>query len=83
MVPNLPRRAARSASALSLTLHELAVNAVKYGALSTETGKVEVVWRRSPEGGFALEWLETGGPPRQRPDQARLWRHLGRGRGRP
>ncbi|HQR91611.1 MAG TPA: HWE histidine kinase domain-containing protein, partial [Caulobacter sp.] len=57
----------RAASALSLTLHELAVNAVKYGALSSENGKVEVVWRRSPEGGFALEWLETGGPPATEP----------------
>jgi PAS domain S-box-containing protein len=53
----------RAAAALSLALHELAVNAVRYGSLSTETGKVEVVWRRTPEGGFALEWLETGGPP--------------------
>jgi two-component sensor histidine kinase/PAS domain-containing protein len=57
----------RAASALSLTLHELAVNAVKYGALSTEAGKVEVVWRRSPDGGFALEWLESGGPPANAP----------------
>lgn len=57
----------RAASALSLTLHELAVNAVKYGALSTEGGKVEVVWRRAPNGGFALEWLETGGPPANAP----------------
>ena len=57
----------RAASALSLTLHELAVNAVKYGALSSENGRVEVVWRRSPEGGFALEWLETGGPPATEP----------------
>jgi PAS domain S-box-containing protein len=57
----------RAASALSLTLHELAVNAVKYGSLSVETGKVEVVWRRSPNGGFALEWLETGGPPASPP----------------
>ena len=52
----------RAAAALSLALHELAVNAVKYGALSVETGRVEVVWRRAPEGGFSLEWLETGGP---------------------
>lgn len=52
----------RAAAALSLALHELAVNAVRYGSLSTENGKVEVVWRRTPEGGFALEWLETGGP---------------------
>jgi len=57
----------RAASALSLTLHELAVNAVKYGALSSENGKVEVVWRRSPDGGFALEWLESGGPPATEP----------------
>lgn len=52
----------RAAAALSLALHELAVNAVKYGALSVEAGRVEVVWRRAPEGGFSLEWLETGGP---------------------
>lgn len=57
----------RAASALSLALHELAVNAVRYGSLSTENGKVEVVWRRTPEGGFALEWLETGGPPANAP----------------
>lgn len=57
----------RAASALSLALHELAVNAMRYGSLSTETGKVEVVWRRTPEGGFALEWLETGGPPATAP----------------
>ena len=57
----------RAASALSLALHELAVNAVRYGSLSTENGKVEVVWRRTPEGGFALEWLETGGPPATAP----------------
>ncbi|MDB5456838.1 MAG: signal transduction histidine kinase [Caulobacter sp.] len=59
----------RAAAALSLTLHELAVNAVKYGALSTETGRVEIVWRRSPDGGFGLEWLETGGPPTSPPSR--------------
>ncbi len=57
----------RAASALSLALHELAVNAMRYGSLSSESGKVEVVWRRTPEGGFALEWLETGGPPATAP----------------
>ena len=57
----------RAASALSLALHELAVNAMRYGSLSSENGKVEVVWRRTPEGGFALEWLETGGPPANPP----------------
>ena len=57
----------RAAAALSLALHELAVNAMRYGSLSSENGKVEVVWRRTPEGGFALEWLETGGPPATAP----------------
>jgi PAS domain S-box-containing protein len=53
----------RAANALSLALHELATNAVKYGALSTESGRVEVRWARTPEGGFELIWTETGGPP--------------------
>ncbi|KQY35061.1 histidine kinase [Caulobacter sp. Root1455] len=58
----------RAAAALSLTLHELAVNAVKYGSLSVESGRVEVVWREAPGGGFNLEWLETGGPMTSPPD---------------
>ena len=58
-----------AAAALSLTLHELAVNAVKYGSLSVESGRVEVVWREAPGGGFNLEWLETGGPMTAPPDK--------------
>ena len=52
----------RAASALSLALHELAMNAVKHGALSRETGQVAVRWRRTDDGGFDLEWTESGGP---------------------
>ena len=52
----------RAASALSLALHELAVNAVRHGALSRETGQVTVRWRRADDGGFDLEWSESGGP---------------------
>jgi two-component sensor histidine kinase len=59
----------RAAAALSLTLHELAVNAVKFGSLSVESGRVEVVWRAAPGGGFNLEWLETGGPMTTPPDK--------------
>ena len=51
----------RAANAMSLALHELAINAVKYGALSTERGQVDVRWRRVGEG-FELEWAEHGGP---------------------
>ncbi|WP_293452907.1 HWE histidine kinase domain-containing protein [Phenylobacterium sp.] len=52
----------RAANALSLALHELATNAVKYGALSTDTGRVDVRWKSAPEGGFELTWSESGGP---------------------
>ena len=52
----------RAASALSLALHELSVNAVKHGALSRETGRVSVRWSVTDNGGFELEWTETGGP---------------------
>ncbi|MFI4975173.1 MAG: HWE histidine kinase domain-containing protein [Caulobacterales bacterium] len=53
----------RATNALTLALHELATNAVKYGALSVESGQVEVAWARLPEGGFQLTWVERGGPP--------------------
>jgi PAS domain S-box-containing protein len=52
----------RAANALALALHELATNAVKFGALSSDLGHVEVRWRRLPDGGFELIWTESGGP---------------------
>ena len=54
----------KRALALALAVHELATNAVKYGALSTE-GKVEIVWSESFVGGqptFNFVWTESGGP---------------------
>jgi len=53
----------RATNALSLALHELATNAVKFGALSTDRGQVDVRWRLRRDGGFELQWLESGGPP--------------------
>ncbi len=53
----------RATNALTLALHELATNAVKYGALSAEAGRVDVTWRPLAEGGFELVWQERGGPP--------------------
>jgi len=47
---------------ISLLIHELATNAVKHGALSLPTGKVDLSWHFSEEGDFLLEWRETGGP---------------------
>ena len=59
---------AAKAQALGLIAHELATNAVKYGALSGLDGSVHVTWRiEDAEARFVLEWDETGGPPVQAP----------------
>ena len=46
-------------------LHELATNAVKYGALSVATGRIAIVWTVQPGVPERLElrWREQGGPP--------------------
>lgn len=48
--------------ALSLALHELATNASKYGALSSDGGTIDLTWRIDPAGRFRLTWVEAGGP---------------------
>lgn len=47
---------------LSLALHELATNAIKYGSLSCPEGRVAVRWQLEPEGDFGFDWSEGGGP---------------------
>ena len=59
----------KSALALSLVVHELATNAAKFGAFSVQNGKVGVDWRLRPDGGVALVWSESGGPPVTAPDR--------------
>ncbi len=51
-----------AAQAIAVTVHELATNAVKYGALSVPEGHVHVEWSRAPEGRLLFHWTETGGP---------------------
>ena len=51
----------KSAVAVSIALHELGTNAVKYGALSSERGSVAVRWTITG-GRFRLTWEEIGGP---------------------
>lgn len=46
---------------LSLTLHELATNSIKYGALSCDTGTITLQWDVSDQG-LQLTWIEEGGP---------------------
>jgi two-component sensor histidine kinase len=57
---------------VSLMLHELATNAVKYGALSTPTGHLRIGWTLENPNGTAtrlsLKWRETGGPAASAPD---------------
>jgi PAS domain S-box-containing protein len=57
---------------LALVLHELATNAVKYGALSNGSGRVRVGWEVAPNGQpgrMILTWQESGGPPVKPPEQ--------------
>jgi PAS domain S-box-containing protein len=58
----------RAANALSLALHELAANALKFGALSVDSGRVDLRWSRQADGGIELVWTETGGPPVSAPE---------------
>ncbi|MGH6876067.1 MAG: sensor histidine kinase, partial [Rhizomicrobium sp.] len=49
---------------LSLALHELATNSVKYGALSAPSGAVQVSWQAAKAcGPLNFVWRERGGPP--------------------
>jgi signal transduction histidine kinase/FixJ family two-component response regulator len=57
---------AKMTLSISMALHELATNAVKYGALSNEKGRVAITWQtlQEPNGRrLRLEWSEKDGPP--------------------
>ncbi|WP_332769028.1 PAS domain-containing sensor histidine kinase [Phenylobacterium sp.] len=58
--------AAQPALALSLALHELATNAVKYGALSRPEGRVTIRWNLVGDM-LTITWREDGGPPVRAP----------------
>jgi two-component sensor histidine kinase len=51
-----------SAQAIGLALHELATNAGKYGALSTNEGRVDIQWQAAANM-FSISWAENDGPP--------------------
>src|SRR6516225_6983743 len=51
-----------AAQAIAVILHELATNAVKYGALSEADGQIELIWSHEADGQLNLRWSETGGP---------------------
>ena len=55
------------AQAIAVTLHELATNAAKYGALSVPSGRVDLQWSRKADGDLQMVWRELGGPKVQTP----------------
>jgi two-component sensor histidine kinase len=65
--PKLRLKAA-AAQAIGLTMHELATNAGKYGALSADSGRVDVGWRFD-SGMFTISWTECSGPPVSPPER--------------
>ncbi len=57
---------------MAMIMHELCTNALKYGALSNETGRVTVNWTtKADPGGIAISliWSESGGPAVQPPEE--------------
>lgn len=63
----------RMSLSLSMALHELTTNALKYGALSVPAGRVDVQWQVQRDDaspypiGVDITWVESGGPPVQPP----------------
>ena len=62
----------QAAVSLAMMVHELSTNAIKYGALSVESGRVDVRWDvdLDKDGrALTLEWRESGGPPVVAPER--------------
>ena len=60
------RLSPKQALAISMALHELGTNALKYGALSNRDGRVSIGWQATNPASNALielVWDESGGPP--------------------
>ncbi|MBC3375897.1 PAS domain S-box protein [Pseudomonas sp. SWRI92] len=69
----------RIALGLTMTLNELAINALKYGAMSVETGRLSVNWNVQPQPNGTLltvDWREQGGPLVLQPEREGLGSRL-------
>ena len=59
----------KPAVVLALAFHELAINALKYGALSAPGGHVDVGWSVTKGERLDISWTEQGGPPVRPPER--------------
>lgn len=69
----------RVALNLTMILNELAINALKYGAMSVETGTLAVTWHLQAQADgtlLTLDWREQGGPPVSPPEREGLGSRL-------
>ena len=60
----------RAVTTLGIALHEMATNAVKYGAMADERGRLSVTWTFETRDGakwLVIVWRESGGPPVPKP----------------
>ena len=51
-----------AATSIALAFHELATNSLKYGALSIETGTLDISGSTDEQGEITISWIERGGP---------------------
>jgi two-component sensor histidine kinase len=58
-----------AATSLALVIHELATNSLKYGALSSGTGTLDVTTAATGDGRLELTWMERGGPDVKAPPE--------------
>jgi PAS domain S-box-containing protein len=60
-----------AAESIAMAVHEMATNAVKYGALGSPAGRVSISWSldtRADSERFTISWRERGGPPASEPE---------------
>ncbi len=66
----------KPALAIAMGLHELATNALKYGALSVEGGRVDLSWNLIADDILQLRWIERGGPSVEEASRSGFGRRL-------
>jgi two-component sensor histidine kinase len=74
---------AKEALSLGMAIHEMATNAIKYGALSNDRGRIDISWRKTLDRGapvFKFSWVESGGPLIDRPSRKGFGSELIEGR---